>query len=191
MVSPLPAVHVAPADACFGRRPRALCFMATPSRQPFRVNHTRLRLSTQHICLAPPSHQVYRANAARMQAGHQPTPENNDKSDSYSNDNDTDDDDKDMRVYRSNGRARPAGELPFDVSVVSPPPRYLGRFQLDPATHCGDIVEHDGHHFEVKLVRWRYRLQRGRYRIVGKSIEVKSLARKAIEVYLEQKFRDS
>lgn len=97
----------------------------------------------------------------------------------------------DMSVYRSNGRRRPAGDLPFDVSVVSPPPRYLGRFQLDPHTHCGDILEHEGHHFEVKVVRMRYRLQQGRYQVISKAIEVKSLARKVIEVYLERKFENS
>lgn len=97
----------------------------------------------------------------------------------------------DMTVYRKNGRRRPVGELPFDVSIITPPPRYLGRFQLDPLTHCGDILEHDGHHFEVKVVRVRYRFREGRYKVVGKAVEVKSLARKAVEVYLERKFLKS
>lgn len=98
----------------------------------------------------------------------------------------------DMTVYQKNGRQRRGmDELPFDVSIISPPPRYLGRFQLDPSTHCGDIVEHDGNHFEVKVVRLRYKFSQGRYRVVGKKIEVKSLARKAIEIYLEQKFNQS
>lgn len=97
----------------------------------------------------------------------------------------------DMAVYRRNGRPRPIGELPFDVSIITPPPRYLGRFQLDPLTHCGDILEHNGHHFEVKVVRVRYRFREGRYKVVGKAVEVKSLARKALEVYLEQKFYKS
>lgn len=98
----------------------------------------------------------------------------------------------DMTLYQNIGRQRRGmQELPFDVSIISPPPRYLGRFQLDPSTHCGDIFEHDGNHFEVKVVRLRYKFSQGRYRVVGKKIEVKSLARKAIEVYLEQKFKQS
>lgn len=113
-----------------------------------------------------------------------------------SNDNDKEDETgarNEIPKGRLNGgRPKPPPQyVPFDVSVVSPPPRYLGRVELDPHTHCGDIVEYEGHHFEVKVVRLRYRLLRGRYRVVGKSIEVKSLARKAIEVYLERKYHDS
>lgn len=114
-----------------------------------------------------------------------------DSNNSNNNNNRGNEDSREMSVYRQNGRKRPIGELPFDVSVVSPPPRYLGRFQLDPQTHCGDIVEHDGHHFEVKVVRMRYRFQQGGFRVVSKAIEVKSLARKAIELYLEHTLKQS
>lgn len=98
-----------------------------------------------------------------------------------------------MTVYKRNGRRRQynGDGLPFDVSVTSPPPQYLGRFQLDPRTHNGDIVEHDGRQFVVNTVRMRYKYSQGRYRMVGKAIEVKSLARKSIETFLERALRDS
>lgn len=95
----------------------------------------------------------------------------------------------DMIVHRKS--ARRADSIPFSVSVISPPPRHLGTFKLDPATHCGDIVEHDGQQFEVKVVKLRYKYQQGKYRVIGKSIQVKSLARKAIEIYLDKKFQQS
>lgn len=99
--------------------------------------------------------------------------------------------DKEMTVYSKNGRRRQGGELPFDVCVVSPPRRHLGTFQLDPLTHCGDIIDHGGQQFEVKVVKFKYKYTQGRYRIIGKCIEVKSLARKAIEIFLERNFNRS
>lgn len=97
-----------------------------------------------------------------------------------------------MRVYRKGTRRLYTGDLlPFDVEVISPPPMYLGRFQLDPRTHCGDVVEHNGSQFVVKRVRMRYKFTAGSYRVVRKCIEVKSLARKALETYLERVLHES
>lgn len=99
-----------------------------------------------------------------------------------------------MHVYKKRGQRREASQgdlLPFDVSIGTPPPEYLGRFKLDPRTHCGDIVEHAGRHFVVKSVRMRYKYLQGQYKMIGKAIEVKSLARKAIESYLEKAYQDS
>ena len=83
--------------------------------------------------------------------------------------------------------------LPFDVNVISPPPRHLGSFLMDPRTHCGDIVEYDGQSYSVKSVRLRYRYRKneGRPRVTKKTLEVKSLARKAIETFLERSFDHS
>lgn len=97
-------------------------------------------------------------------------------------------------MYKKRGQRREASQgdlLPFDVSIGTPPPEYLGRFKLDPRTHCGDIVEHAGRHFVVKSVRMRYKYLQGQYKMIGKAIEVKSLARKAIESYLEKAYQDS
>ncbi|KAI0560187.1 hypothetical protein FGB62_122g037 [Gracilaria domingensis] len=99
-----------------------------------------------------------------------------------------------MHVYKKRGQKRECSQgdmLPFDVSIGTPPPEHLGRFRLDPRTHCGDIVEHEGRHFVVKSVRMRYKYLQGKYRMIGKAIEVKSLARKSIEAYLEKALRES
>lgn len=98
----------------------------------------------------------------------------------------------DMTVHRKGGKKSYNGDLlPFDVSTVTPPPKYLGRFRLDPHTHCGDIVEYDGIHFLVKRVRMLYKYTGGKHRMVRKKIEVKSLARKALESYLEKALEES
>lgn len=109
-------------------------------------------------------------------------------------DADNDKHEENMNVYKknSNKKRRCNDELlPFDVSISSPPPEYLGRFMLDPTTHNGDIVEYDGRQFVVKRVRMRYRYQQGAFRMVGKTLEVNSLARKALESYLERTYNDS
>lgn len=94
--------------------------------------------------------------------------------------------DDEMQVYRASSKRCFSGDkLPFDVKIITPPPRHLGRFQLDARTHCGDVLEHGDSQFVVKSVRVRYKYSRGGYHVIGKQIEVKSLARKAIEVYLE------
>lgn len=98
----------------------------------------------------------------------------------------------DMTVYREGAKKPLSGDLlPFDVQIVSPPPSFLGRFQLDPRTNCGDVVEHNGHHFVVKRVRLRYKYSGGTYQVFRKHIEVKSLARKALESYLERVWNES
>ncbi|CDF39466.1 unnamed protein product [Chondrus crispus] len=107
-------------------------------------------------------------------------------------DNSDDDISSGMNVFRKPSRRPSNGDvLPFDVSIVSPPPSYLGRFKLDPHTNCGDVVEHDGMHFVVKKVRMQYKYSAGAYKMVRKTIEVKSLARKALDSYLERVLRDS
>lgn len=98
----------------------------------------------------------------------------------------------DMKVFRKGAKKQYHGDLlPFDVSVISPPPAYLGRFKLDPRTHCGDVVEHDGRHFVVEKVRMQHKYTAGAYKMVRKTIEVKSLGRKALESYLHKVLKDS
>lgn len=85
-------------------------------------------------------------------------------------------------------RQREQDLLPFDVNVITPPGHvYLGRFQLAARTHCGDIFEHEGRQFVVKRVTMHYRYAAdGRPQVFRKTIDVKSLARKALEAYLER-----
>jgi len=85
-----------------------------------------------------------------MRLGHSQKPNDDSKEDFdfQKRDDDGKEAEDDMTVYRKGSKKPYNGDLlPFDVCVVSPPPKYLGRFQLDPRTHCGDIVEHDGNQF--------------------------------------------
>lgn len=180
------------------KRPRALAFiLCAPSLRPSVSSgkSSLLRAPTIHpVC--PPSVRppIYPMSVCMALS---PSPHDDDVSrdehdPSVNNLNSTNDNSNHMNVYNKSGRQRHSSDLlPFHVSVVSPPPKYLGRFRLDPRTHCGDIVEHDGAHFEVKVVRLRYKYIRGQYQVVGKVIEVKSLARNAIEAYLERTLRES
>jgi len=77
--------------------------------------------------------------------------------------------------------------LPFDVKVITPPARKLGRFNLDARTHCGDVIEHKSTHFVVKNVTMHYNYgSNGRPVVVRKTAGVKSLARRAVEQHLER-----
>lgn len=103
------------------------------------------------------------------------------------------DDEETLDVYRRGSRRRAYNGdlLPFDVTVVTPPPRTLGRFRLDARTHCGDVIEHAGAHFLVKSVTLHYRYgPDGRPNVVRKSIAVKTLARRALEMFLERALHD-
>lgn len=99
----------------------------------------------------------------------------------------------DVHVHRKGGKRKPyKGDLlPFDVRIISPPPSLLGRFKLDSHTNCGDIITHNGAHFLVKRVRMHYHYTNGRVEMQRKTVEVTSLARKAIELYLEKVLKDS
>lgn len=81
--------------------------------------------------------------------------------------------------------------LPFDLKIISPPPRVLGRFMLNPRTNCGDVIEHEAKSYVVKRVRCHYRLERNGPTMFKKTVEIKSLARKSIESYLERTLRES
>jgi hypothetical protein len=99
-----------------------------------------------------------------------------------------------MSVYKNaTGRKLPfqGDELPFNVTVVSPPPHSLGQFMLNPRTNCGDVIEHDEKSYVVKRVICHYRLQFGRPQMFKKTIEIKSLARKSLESFLEKTFNES
>lgn len=132
---------------------------------------------------------------------------------------------------RRGGRSHRGDELPFEVRVISPPPRTLGKFNLHPRTQCGDIIEigrragaggvGDGEEeaeaelvdaemeeeeekggvrrteaYVVKRVRNRFVWTREPGGVAGprmskKTLEIKSLARKSVESYLERTLRES
>lgn len=69
-----------------------------------------------------------------------------------------------LKVYnaKKNHRLRDNRDsLPYHVSIVSPPPRSLGVFALDPNTQSGDLIEHESKHYEVQRVRCLYRYRSG------------------------------
>lgn len=61
--------------------------------------------------------------------------------------------DFDVRGRRGGGRHYRGDDLPFDVRVISPPPRSLGRFRLHPRTQCGDVIELVSRGGEARLGR--------------------------------------
>lgn len=99
--------------------------------------------------------------------------------------------DERLDSYRRGRKLVSNGDLlPFHVSVVSPPSRILGCFKLDARTHCGDVIEYDGQQFVVKSVTLHYNYGTdGRAVVARKSVDVKTLARFAIESSLEHTFR--
>ncbi|KAA8493331.1 hypothetical protein FVE85_8776 [Porphyridium purpureum] len=87
---------------------------------------------------------------------------------------------------------RDAAELlPFDIQVVSPPPRMLGRQMLQSYLGNGDVLEYDGSHYLVKRVIFHYQFKQGKFCVERKTVEVKSIARKSLEAFLSKLYRDS
>uniref|UniRef100_A0A7S3E7F6 Uncharacterized protein n=1 Tax=Rhodosorus marinus TaxID=101924 RepID=A0A7S3E7F6_9RHOD len=76
--------------------------------------------------------------------------------------------------------------LPFDVNVLTPPSRSLGRFRLDPRLNCGDIVDYEGTSYVVRRVRMHYAFRNGTFVVTRKTAEVKTMGRKSLESYLER-----
>lgn len=104
--------------------------------------------------------------------------------------------DETLQTYRGKGdkrRSLSGGELlPFDVTLVSPPPRSLGRFKLDSRTHCGDVIEQDGTHFVVKRVTRHYGYGvDGQAVVIRKSVDVKTFERRSIEISLERSLQQT
>jgi hypothetical protein len=83
--------------------------------------------------------------------------------------------------------------LPFSVKIISPPPKYLGTFRLNPRTGCNDIIKHEECAYVVKRVRqhYHYDFDQGGFYMYKKTIEIKSLARKSLDQYLEKTLWES
>jgi len=79
--------------------------------------------------------------------------------------------------------------VPYDVTVLPPPVVHLGRFLLPAKVDSGHLLrlgDGDGaQSYVVRGVRFRYALQGGRWRMTGKSVEVKTVARRVLEAHLE------
>lgn len=98
-----------------------------------------------------------------------------------------------MQVFRK-GKRRKSNDgrekLPYDVHLITPPPRYLGRYILDPNTNCGDILETSSlgeqEAFVVKRVKHKFKYRAGRYQMFAKEVDVTQVARAGVEAFLER-----
>jgi len=99
---------------------------------------------------------------------------------------------EEMSVYSRRKQGGFPGELlPFDVRVISPPPRDLGSFRLDPRIHRGDVLDYKGASYIVRRVRMHFAYRQGRFHMTKKTAEVKSLSRKMMDEFLDQLYRSS
>uniref|UniRef100_A0A0G4HAG7 Uncharacterized protein n=1 Tax=Chromera velia CCMP2878 TaxID=1169474 RepID=A0A0G4HAG7_9ALVE len=88
-------------------------------------------------------------------------------------------------------RVAESSRLPFDVLDISRIPKvtYMGRFRLHPLTCPGDTLTHeDGVDYKVVSVTNHYQFQEGDFRLVKKSIRVKSPQRLALEKKLKDMY---
>jgi hypothetical protein len=89
------------------------------------------------------------------------------------------------RVFRKKGGTfRPhvskddRDKLLFDITEITPPPRKLGTFRLEPSAACGDLIsarvrvegesEKVEQPFIIKKVSWKYEYLQGSYRMVAR-----------------------
>lgn len=107
------------------------------------------------------------------------------------------------RVFRKKGGTfRPhvskddRDKLLFDITEITPPPRKLGTFRLEPSAACGDLIsarvrvegesEKVEQPFIIKKVSWKYEYVQGSYRMVAKGADVKMVSRDSTEKFLNR-----
>ena len=107
------------------------------------------------------------------------------------------------RVFRKKGGTfRPhvskddRDKLLFDITEITPPPRKLGTFRLEPSAACGDLIsarvrmegesEKVEQPFIIKKVSWKYEYLQGSYRMVSKGADVKMVSRDSTEKFLSR-----
>ena len=76
--------------------------------------------------------------------------------------------------------------LLYDVTEVTPPPKSLGRFRLEPNLACGDMMMYKDKTFVIKKVSYRYNYIGGAYRMVGKGASVKETSRDSVEAFMRR-----
>lgn len=94
--------------------------------------------------------------------------------------------------------------LLYDVVDITPPPKKLGMFRLDPKASTGDLIsapvrvegteEKIDQFFVIKKVEYKYKYLSGKYRMVAKGAHVKAARRELTESFLKQllpELRDS
>mmetsp|Transcript_47486 Transcript_47486/g.110135 ORF Transcript_47486/g.110135 Transcript_47486/m.110135 type:complete len:186 (-) Transcript_47486:165-722(-) len=76
--------------------------------------------------------------------------------------------------------------LLYALTEVSPPPTSLGLFKLEPSAACGDLIQTREGTFVIKKVLYRYAYSGGTYKMVGKSAQVKSTSRDAVDSFMNR-----
>lgn len=96
-----------------------------------------------------------------------------------------------MKTKDANARPHSDGRdlLPFVLKSIGPPEKELGTFELDPLTHCGDSLFIGETRYVVKSTTMCYKLESGKYRMVGKQAALKEKARISAEEALERMFQ--
>merc|ERR1711920_795838 len=97
----------------------------------------------------------------------------------------------DARLYRKRGGHphKPKDNrdrLLYALTEVSPPPTALGLFKLEANAGCGDMIETRDGTYVIKKVLYRYAYSGGTYKMVGKSAEIKSTSRDAVDSFMNR-----
>jgi hypothetical protein len=96
-----------------------------------------------------------------------------------------------VKTKDANERAHPDGRdlLPFLLKSIGPPETELGTFDLDPLTHCGDSLYIGDTKYVVKSTTLCYKLEGGKYRMVGKQAALKEKSRISAEEALSRMYQ--
>ncbi|GBG82013.1 hypothetical protein CBR_g34193 [Chara braunii] len=86
---------------------------------------------------------------------------------------------------------KPQQNLPYHVTVITPPPRSLGVHAFPPNIQCGETVHVEEEPYIVSAVTYRYQLRRGQYEQKQKLLEVQTTSRYIVNLFLEQVLQNS
>ena len=79
---------------------------------------------------------------------------------------------------------------PYDVTIMIPPPaRALGTLNLEKNTQNGDLIEWGTAAYEVKRYTSNYRYNGGRFRLVGRSVQVADVTHSAAVASLRRSWQ--
>jgi hypothetical protein len=78
--------------------------------------------------------------------------------------------------------------LPFLLKSLGPPEKELGTYPLDPLTNCGDSLFVGETRYVVKSTTLVYKLESGKYRMVGKQAALKEKSRISAEEALTRMY---
>eukprot|EP00239_Pterosperma_sp_CCMP1384_P002949 CAMPEP_0197849454 /NCGR_PEP_ID=MMETSP1438-20131217/12146_1 /TAXON_ID=1461541 /ORGANISM="Pterosperma sp., Strain CCMP1384" /LENGTH=144 /DNA_ID=CAMNT_0043462149 /DNA_START=81 /DNA_END=512 /DNA_ORIENTATION=- len=74
----------------------------------------------------------------------------------------------------------------YDVVQVDPPPKPLGTHLFPKNTQCGEMLEVEDQQFMVSTVKYKYKLERGKYRRQNRQLDVQATGRYILNVFLDK-----